>query len=200
MNYTENYQLCRWEASDPIRREDFNADNARLDAAILAVKNQVETVAAANCLVKLAEVTTTETVNQINLDLSGCDMTKFQALELYVDGAASPQGNGIYCAVNGDRSTSYMANTTTASYIYLTQVPMNPGRGGCSCRIFSNGQHVCFSGHAFWANSSDAGVGWAQNYGAYKNHTLADVTMLTLFSESYPYLSGFHAVLYGIAR
>ncbi|MGN0968963.1 MAG: hypothetical protein ACI4O3_06800 [Oscillospiraceae bacterium] len=37
MNYTENYQLCQWEASDPIRREDFNADNAAIDAALKAL-------------------------------------------------------------------------------------------------------------------------------------------------------------------
>ena len=36
MNYTQNYQLNQWEAADRVQRTDFNADNAKLDAAIQA--------------------------------------------------------------------------------------------------------------------------------------------------------------------
>lgn len=35
-NYTEHYQLNQWEAGDQVKREDFNADNAKIEAAILA--------------------------------------------------------------------------------------------------------------------------------------------------------------------
>lgn len=34
MTKTSNYQLNQWEADDPIRRADFNADNAAIDAAL----------------------------------------------------------------------------------------------------------------------------------------------------------------------
>lgn len=37
MTKTTNYQLNQWEPTDPIRREDFNADNAAIDAALTAV-------------------------------------------------------------------------------------------------------------------------------------------------------------------
>ena len=33
-NYTENYGLCQWEAGDSFVRTEFNADNAKLDAAL----------------------------------------------------------------------------------------------------------------------------------------------------------------------
>jgi len=33
-NHTQNYGLCQWEASDKVLRTDFNADNAKIDAAI----------------------------------------------------------------------------------------------------------------------------------------------------------------------
>ena len=36
MNRTSNYKLCQWEADDKVQRTDFNADNAKLDAAIKA--------------------------------------------------------------------------------------------------------------------------------------------------------------------
>ena len=33
-NYTEHYDLCQWEATDQVQRTDFNADNAKIDAAL----------------------------------------------------------------------------------------------------------------------------------------------------------------------
>ena len=41
MQKTTNYNLNQWEAVDPVRREDFNADNAAIDAAIKAVEQNV---------------------------------------------------------------------------------------------------------------------------------------------------------------
>ena len=40
-NYTENYGLCQWEATDQVLRTDFNEDNAKVDAAL---KEQAETL------------------------------------------------------------------------------------------------------------------------------------------------------------
>ena len=34
--FTSNYQLCQWEANDRVLRTDFNADNAKIDAALAA--------------------------------------------------------------------------------------------------------------------------------------------------------------------
>ncbi len=33
-SYTEHYRLNQWEAEDPVRRVDFNEDNAQIDAAL----------------------------------------------------------------------------------------------------------------------------------------------------------------------
>ena len=33
-NYTEHYELNQWEPADQVLRTDFNADNAKLDAAL----------------------------------------------------------------------------------------------------------------------------------------------------------------------
>ena len=40
-NHTPNYQLSQWERDDRILMEDFNADNAKIDAALAA---QAETL------------------------------------------------------------------------------------------------------------------------------------------------------------
>ena len=34
MNQTPNYQLNQWDKSDRIMMEDFNADNAKIEAAL----------------------------------------------------------------------------------------------------------------------------------------------------------------------
>ena len=40
-NHTRNYDLCQWEASDKVLREDFNADNAKIDAALGSHATQI---------------------------------------------------------------------------------------------------------------------------------------------------------------
>lgn len=40
-NYTENLNLCQWAAEDPVLREDFNADNAKIEAAINAANANI---------------------------------------------------------------------------------------------------------------------------------------------------------------
>ena len=36
-NHTEHYNLSQWEAEDRVKREDFNADNAAVDAALAGI-------------------------------------------------------------------------------------------------------------------------------------------------------------------
>lgn len=38
-NYTEQYKLCQWEATDQVLRTDFNEDNAKLEAALKALED-----------------------------------------------------------------------------------------------------------------------------------------------------------------
>lgn len=33
-NYTENYGLCQWEATDQVLREEFNQDNVKVDSLL----------------------------------------------------------------------------------------------------------------------------------------------------------------------
>ncbi len=47
MTETKNYNLNQWDAADPVRREDFNSDNAKLDAALGEQAQALSAVAAA---------------------------------------------------------------------------------------------------------------------------------------------------------
>lgn len=67
-NQTTNYQLSQWDKSDQVLMEDFNADNAKLDAALKAEANARATA-----------------VNAINATLSG--MVRLKAGSYTGDGA-----------------------------------------------------------------------------------------------------------------
>ena len=93
-NYTENYGLCQWEATDPVLREEFNHDNEKLDAALkkqaedltaeISARKEGETAAAeANCFVKLLDLTLEADTQKWDIDMSGIDLTKYQKLVLY---------------------------------------------------------------------------------------------------------------------
>ena len=38
-NRTPIYNLCQWKPEDPVKRTDFNEDNAKLDAALAEMEN-----------------------------------------------------------------------------------------------------------------------------------------------------------------
>lgn len=69
-NYTKNYGLCQWEATDQVRREEFNQDNAKIDETLktladknTALESAIAAVAAAagNCQMELITYTGTGT-------------------------------------------------------------------------------------------------------------------------------------------
>ena len=43
MNQTTNYQLSQWESTDRILMSDFNGDNAKIDAALKALDDELNT-------------------------------------------------------------------------------------------------------------------------------------------------------------
>ena len=116
MTKTEHYQLSQWEATDQVKRTDFNEDNAKLDAALAAKAESASVNAAINQLqaavaakadsssvtssvntltaqveelagdlrqVKLLEYTTPSSASQINLNLSGIDLSQYLELIIY---------------------------------------------------------------------------------------------------------------------
>ena len=76
MRKTANYDLCQWDAEDRILREDFNSDNKKIDETMAALK-------AGNYFEKLADVTTTQSCQQLDVDLSGGDFTQYDRLIIH---------------------------------------------------------------------------------------------------------------------
>ena len=103
---TANYQLNQWEAEDKVLRTEFNADNAKLDAALKvnadAISGEAAARAAGDLYVKLMEVTTSSASTQINLNMGSIDLTQYDSLDIRMDPVL---GNGytseFYLLVNG---------------------------------------------------------------------------------------------------
>ena len=106
MQHTQNYQLSRWAKDDRIMMEDFNADNEKIDAALKAANDRIDTKADAAALseetgaraaadstltarvtaleqgvkfIKLGAATTTAAGQSMTVDLSGVDMSQYEA-------------------------------------------------------------------------------------------------------------------------
>ena len=62
MTKTTNYQLNQWAKSDRIRMEDFNADNAKVDAAL---KGQAEALAAETVAREAADTALSERITEV---------------------------------------------------------------------------------------------------------------------------------------
>ena len=60
MNQTTNYQLNQWESTDRILMADFNADNAKLDAALKAQADAIAAKAAQSTVTALSQTVSTK--------------------------------------------------------------------------------------------------------------------------------------------
>ena len=61
-NYTENYGLCQWEATDQVLRTDFNEDSAKVDEALAQNAQSIEDEVNAR----------TEAIRAINTKIGNC--------------------------------------------------------------------------------------------------------------------------------
>lgn len=93
-NYTENYGLCQWEATDQVLREEFNQDNSKVDEALFqlqkAVKQKadqselekVESLMNRGRFTKLQEIKIPENTGIVEIDLSRVDWNKWSSVHL----------------------------------------------------------------------------------------------------------------------
>ena len=116
MNHTTNYALSQWEPGDPVQRADFNADNAKIDAALAAFP-----------YVFLRSARLEEEANRLDLDVSGIDCTAFHRLDLFIS-RPNPVGPWIL-RVNDStkyrhqRSCDSIARAGTINCLALAQTP-----------------------------------------------------------------------------
>lgn len=89
MKQTTNYQLNQWETQDRILREDFNADNFKIEQALKVLQAEIEAARAAVPIVKLLDYTVPTDTSEVVLDVSGIDWSQYAAVTLYSNARAA---------------------------------------------------------------------------------------------------------------
>ena len=83
-NHTANYDLCQWEATDQVLRTDFNADNAKIDAALAAKAELSNHEALAQTVSGLSA-----TIEEHTAALTGCGNCQIQLMTYQGNGSKS---------------------------------------------------------------------------------------------------------------
>jgi len=113
-NHTENWALSQWAAEDHVKREDFNADNQKVEAALTAL-------APDNCKLYMGSYEGTGT-RATTPDGSGAVVLTFpfkpMAVFMHLDYLDSDGGIPAYHIFFRDKTESYNV-TCTAKGLYL---------------------------------------------------------------------------------
>ncbi len=110
-NKTSNLGLNQWVLTDPLLMEDMNADNRKIDAAVTAATG-------ANYMVKLLDTTLSANAQQVDLDLSAIDLTKFSMITVLTAIKVAPlsTATNIHARING--AGAYVRTLDETSVIY----------------------------------------------------------------------------------
>ena len=108
MKYTEHYQLNQWDAADRVLREDFNRDNAKVDAALAKCASD-------HVCSRLLHTVVPSDTPRFDLDVSTLDLTAFQELILYSEAFVYKRYDYTYLRCNGQ------SNGYSRTSLILTQ-------------------------------------------------------------------------------
>ena len=169
MTKTTNYQLNQWAKSDRVMMDDFNADNATLDAALKANADTIAAETAARIAddpyPTICEVVTAQAKAQVSMDLSAVDLTEYSHIDLTIDPPA-PVSSSYSVLVRPNGLTSgYQLVTALSNYsspTYLLAYPI----GASTCGLFStptpNGVVSCFGFNDSYFHYTYASCKWGE--------------------------------------
>lgn len=151
MNKTEKYQLNQWEKTDRIQMEDFNHDNAKIEAAlteqaaVLETKASQSELAAARQWVKIAEVTAASVTIP--------NVAQYRQLRVFLDFTG-----GYQCSIKWN-GTSMIGLQGTDRYSVLARavgvadiIPLPLGSAVRYCFGVSTGEYITVSDDHFFQN------------------------------------------------
>ena len=169
MTKTTNYQLNQWAKPDRVMMDDFNADNAKIDAALKANADAIAAETAARIAddpyPTICEVVTAQAKAQVSMDLSAVDLTEYSHIDLTIDPPA-PVSSSYSVLVRPNGLTSgYQLVTALSNYsspTYLLAYPI----GASTCGLFStptpNGVVSCFGFNGSYFHYTYASCKWGE--------------------------------------
>lgn len=148
-NQTANYGLSQWERSDQVLMEDFNADNAKIDAA---VKSTADAVAA-------EASTRTSAVSSLNYQLSRRGNCQIQT-SAYVGDGSTTKELSFYTVpklviVIGLQAVAFFTKDSNVSF-YVT----SGGASAANLRVTWSGSKITFTGNDNFAAMNRSGFNY----------------------------------------
>ena len=203
-NKTTFFGLNQWVPEDMVKREDFNADNLAIDTALAAIPFRL-------IVDHLADVDTEEIV----LDLSDIDLTKYRCLLISasgkVDGSGFTDSECIRLRINDDASDLYYTldsnivigssdtQTTATNFSnFMPSASSEGGGGGAIAKIYPGGDTIIIATEGMgFRNTIEAN----QYLCRYTGCGFQEINSLVFSNFSYStsmMLSGFNITIWGI--
>ena len=126
MEKTRQYQLNQWAAEDRILREDFNRDNANVEAGLVALGERVTAEEAARQAAVSAEQSAREqavTSAKSQLDAAKADKTALAALQAQVDAMPFVKLREVTTSAAAVQVDVSMSGIDLSQYAYVLVVP-----------------------------------------------------------------------------
>ncbi len=186
MKKTQHYGLCQWDGEDRILREDFNEDNAKLDTAIAEVKER-------NYFEKLADVTTTQSCQQLDVDLSGVDFTQYDRLIIHPM-IKTDTVDTAFIRLNGRADTIY----SNDDYLAMFCAVYNSKAGAGKLELILD---TFLFGSSYMVAPGDSIPKVSESFVVVKPETVTpkNLTQLNFYcASSRPVLSGTKVRVYGV--
>ena len=188
MRQTANYQLSQWDAEDRILREDFNRDNQKIDETMAALK-------ARNYFEKLADVTTTQSCQQLDVDLSGVDFTQYDRLIIHPM-IKTDTVDAVFVRLNGRSDSIY----STGNYLTMFCALYNSKVGAGDLELTLD---TFLFGRSMIAAPNDSIPQVSENFVAVKPETVTprNLAQLNFYcASSRPVLPGTQVRVYGVRK
>ena len=127
MEKTSQYQLNQWAAEDRILREDFNRDNANVEAGLVALGERVTAEETARQAAVSAEQSAREqavTSAKSQLDAAKADKTALAALQAQVDAMPFVKLREVTTSAAAVQVDVSMSGIDLSQYAYVMVVPI----------------------------------------------------------------------------
>jgi len=195
-NLTPFYGLSQWKGTDNFSREDFNADNSKIDTALANMNLKLQ----AKPWELVAYYRPEAELTSLSLSLEGKDLSQYLYLMLVVDlKAGSYTESSHYLRLNGVYTSTYYKAGTENHVNYFMRTDLKSGYPGKRIIYFApyeEGAYVCGS-YVSYAGD-DAGTNEIIATGVtWENLTSIDYSAA---SVNVPAKAGTSLYLYGIKK
>lgn len=204
---TAHFGLSQWGENDRILREDFNHDNAAIDAALKqqqdSIATQIQSALGQICVQKLYSQTLSSAVSSVTIDLSGVDMSQYGRLEIDIRSAACSVNDTPYLLlrINGDSTSGHYTLYSPPSFNNQTGIQVGRLYSDYLCtsltRLWDMSGKVAARSDYIYTDASASAERHSAEWSFWKQGGLAAIRNLTLASGSGSLKSGFSVTVYG---